>query len=637
MAEASTESGSGAGSEAKRQRERPLTVGGVIAGRLGAAWRPLSAAVAGQVISVLVTMYTTRMIGNAMESAGRFLLTPAQLAVTFTMIAAMLLFAVGARRYSDRAVLLHILEVSCEIVLKGYRCCRQHMLADESKELSGAAVRKVLRARQNYDTLISNAYFTLLPAIVGIPFAVCITAIDSWPGALAMLVCLVPMLLATVAYGRRHVTPLLRESAALDSRLSAELSDILGNHETVTAWDTHHYETARLSGFCERWRERTGPAWGHLVDNAMLQNALAAITLVVPLAVVAACTLAGHGSIGAATTVVGASFVLRSSLGAFGKATREFYTSISDLQEFIDLLNESPDEEAPGELPAFRSGKMDIQFENVSFLYPGRPGSGLRKIDLTIASHQTVGVVGSSGSGKTTLLKMLLGINRPSSGRVVIAGQDLSLVERGSLRRQIATVSQDTPMFERTLLENMTYGIGWVSQDKIDEVVRAIGLGSFIDSLPDGYQTRVGERGASLSGGERQRVAIARALLSGRPLLIFDEATASLDAATEASTQAAIERLGGDRTCIVVAHRLSTVRHSDRILVLNEGRVVADGSHDDLIRSGNAAYLRLLGKQAPGYVMQPGQGDAGLSSVADSAARRRDDRYSVSRANGTGG
>ncbi|MCX4162788.1 MULTISPECIES: ABC transporter ATP-binding protein [Paraburkholderia] len=628
-AEAPTARGATA-SKTMDEGKRALTVGMFIKGRLRVAWRSLSAAVAAQVISVMVTMYTTRMIGNTMESAGRNLLTPEQLGVTFAVIAGVLLCAIGARRYGDRAVLLHILEVSCEIVLVGYRSCRQRMLADAGDELGGAAIRKVLRARQNYDAVISNAYFTLLPAIVGIPFAICVTAIDSWPGALAMLVCLLPMLFATVSYGRRHVTPLLRESAALDSRLSAELSDVLGNHETVTAWDTHQYETTRLSWFCERWRERTGPAWKQLVDNAMLQNALATVTLIVPLAVVAACALAGHGSVGAATTVVGASFVLRSSLAAFGKATREFYTSISDLREFVDLLNTPQDDNASRELPAFRDGKMDIQFDNVSFLYEGRSGSGIRGIDLTIASNQMVGVVGSSGSGKTTLLKILLGINQPTSGRILIAGQDLALVEPGSLRRRIAIVAQDAPMFARTLLENMTYGIDWVSQEEIDEVVRAIGLGSLVDSLPDGYQTQVGERGASLSGGERQRVAIARALLSGRPLLIFDEATANLDAVTEASAQTAIERLAGEQTCIVVAHRISTLRNADRIVVLSGGRIVADGNHDELVRSGNSAYQRLLGTQASS------NGVAGTSPSAEGGAASQDNPDLISLANETG-
>lgn len=590
--------------DARPPRGEPgqLSVAGFLRGQLLEAWWPLSGAITGQLVFVLVAMATTRMIGNAMEAASHGAQSLGALCTRFALIAALLLFGICVRRYADRAVMEHILTVSCAIVQQGYERAEESrseagaLGGPAGQDRSGATVRKILRARQNYDVLVSSCYFSLLPAALGIPFAIGVTALDSWPGALAMLICLTPMLFATTLFGRRHVTPLLRESARLDSRLSAELSDVLGNHATVTSWDTHHYETGRLQRLSECWRERTAPAWGRLVDNAMLQNALSAVTLVVPLAVVAAELLARHGNIAAATTVVGASFVLRSSLGTFGKAVRDVHTSLSDLHEYVDLLNASQPAVAQRELAAFRAAEMRIRFDAVDFHYPGRRESGVRALDVAIEPNQTVGVVGGSGSGKTTFLKLILGIHVASAGRVTVDGQDVAQMRRGSLRRHIALVAQDTPMFQRTLLENMTYGIGHVRRKTIDAVVRAVGLDVLVASLSDGYATMVGERGASLSGGERQRVAIARALLSNRRLLIFDEATANLDIVTEARAQAAIERFAAGRTCIIVAHRLSTVRHADRILVFSEGRIVADGSHDELVRRGDPAYRRLLGE-----------------------------------------
>ena len=248
-----------------------------------------------------------------------------------------------------------------------------------------------------------------------------------------------------------------------------------------------------------------------------------------------------------------------------------------------------------------REGAID--FEHLSFAYRDAASGENVFDDLTlhVAAGQRVGLVGKSGSGKTTLTKLLLRLDDVQGGRVLVDGQDVSRCTQQSLRRQVAYVPQEALLFHRSIRENIAYGRPDATDEQIREAARLANATEFIDRLPRGFDTMVGERGVKLSGGQRQRVAIARAILTDAPILVLDEATSALDSESEALVQEALENLMRGRTSIVVAHRLSTVAALDRIVVLADGEIVEDGTHAQLVEAGGE-YASLWSRQTGAFL-----------------------------------
>ena len=262
-------------------------------------------------------------------------------------------------------------------------------------------------------------------------------------------------------------------------------------------------------------------------------------------------------------------------------------------ERLLELLAMVPVLASPARPKALPQGALSVTLRDVHFAYPSRPEqAAIRGLDLDIQAGETVAIVGASGAGKSTLLQLMLRFHDPSAGRIQLGGVDLPDLNLQMLRRAIGLVPQQVVVFSGTALENIRYGVAEASEAEVEAAARAAHAHDFIAALPQGYHTHLGERGVALSGGQRQRIAIARALLKSPQLLLLDEATASLDAESERLVQQALEQLGQDRTVVVIAHRLATVRRADRILVLDQGRLIAQGTHQALMTS-SPHYARL--------------------------------------------
>jgi ATP-binding cassette subfamily B protein len=262
-------------------------------------------------------------------------------------------------------------------------------------------------------------------------------------------------------------------------------------------------------------------------------------------------------------------------------------------------------EDRPG-AAVFRPGRGEIAFDRVSFRYGGQSSALYRDFSLVLKGGERVGLVGPSGSGKSTFVKLIQRLHDIDQGEIRIDGQNIAMLTQESLRSAISLVPQEPLLFHRSLGENIAYGRPGVSRDEIVKAAIKAHAHDFIMALPDGYDTLVGERGVKLSGGERQRVALARAVLADARILIFDEATSSLDSISEALMQQALEDVIEDRTTIIVAHRLSTVQKVDRILVFDRGRIVEQGTHAELLARPNGHYQGLFRSQALGLVGEIG-------------------------------
>ena len=311
----------------------------------------------------------------------------------------------------------------------------------------------------------------------------------------------------------------------------------------------------------------------------------------------------GRLSSGDVVSLVGVQSLLNGYLRDFGSHVRHFQKCVNDMEDVVLFADATPDVLDAPDAPPLKVGAGRIVFDHVRFRYPNGARPIYDGLDLVIEPGERVGLVGASGAGKSTLVRLLQRAYDIEGGAIRIDEQDIAHVTLASLRRAIGVVAQDPILFHRSLAENIAFGRPSATREAVRAAARRAHADVFIEGLADGYDTLVGERGVKLSGGERQRVAIARAILAGNPILVLDEATSSLDSVSEHHIRAAIEELSRGRTTLVVAHRLSTVQRLDRILVFENGRIVEDGSHADLLRRPGGVYRRLFETQSSGMAI----------------------------------
>lgn len=552
--------------------------------------------------------------------------------VALTVAAGTLLtFGIGIRQLVDRgftagdAALLDraLLVLACAIVVLAVASFARYFLVSWIGERVIADIRKAVF---NHVVSLSPAYFettrtgeilsrlttdtTLLQTVVGTSVSIALRNFLLLVGGLALLMVTSPRLtgfvlvvvpfvvLPIIVYGRR-VRKFSRESQDRVADVGAYVDETLLGIRTVQAFN--HEDEDRL-----RFAWRSEQAFETAVRRIRARAWLTALVILLVFGAVAAIlwiggqdVLAGRMSGGELAAFVFYAVVVAGSVGAIGEVIGDLQRAAGATERLVDLLSTQPDIQAPENpepMPEPAEGRL--AFEEVNFHYPARPDlPALNEFTLAVDSGERVALVGPSGAGKTTVFQLLLRFYDPDHGRILMDGVDLGRVDPKAVRQRIGFVSQDPVIFSENAWENIRYGRPNASDEEVLEAARAAACLDFLQALPDGLDTFLGERGVRLSGGQRQRLAIARAILRNPAILLLDEATSALDAESERMVQDALEHIMEGRTTLVIAHRLATVQKADRIVVMDKGRIVDSGPHSELIKDREGLYARLAALQ----------------------------------------
>lgn len=547
----------------------------------------------------LLCLLAAKGAGLSVPLVLRELIDSLNLELSLLSVPVLLLLAYGAARLAERlfAELRQIVfarvmaGTSRTVMLLVFRHLHALSLKFHLERRTGGLARDVERGGSAISDLLDWALYTILPTLIEVSLVtiVLLTLYDA-SFALIVLATLAGYITYTIMVTEWR-TRFYREAVEADTNASANAIDSLLNYETVKYFSNEEHEAQRYDKTLQRMEATQIKSYKSLAILNIGQNLIVSTGVTVLMWRAASGVVAGELTVGDLVLVNAYLLQMAVPLHLLGTMYRQVRQAMTNLARLFGLLDEQldvQDRDGASELP---SGRASVRFAAVEFGYDPRRQI-LHGIDFEIAPGQTVAVVGHSGSGKSTLARLLYRFYDVQGGAIEINGLDLRDYQQASLRRAIAIVPQDTVLFNDSILYNIQYGRPAASREEVEQAARAAHIHDFILSLPDGYETQVGERGLKLSGGEKQRVAIARALLKNPSLLIFDEATSALDSKSEKAIQAELDRLSQGRTTLTIADRLSTVMNADQILVMDQGRIIERGRHAELLaRQGHYAHM----------------------------------------------
>jgi len=448
-----------------------------------------------------------------------------------------------------------------------------------------------------WDTII----WSVLPLVVSLVGSIIVLSTLLWQYALFLLIFSIVFSLV-VYYGSKPMAKLTKKEAKTSNKLNGQLADVISNVLAVKSSGAEATEQKFFAKTVSSWRNSSLDVMRGFLKVSTIYSS---INMVIKIGAIAFAVYAAQNnlvSVASVYLIITYTGSVAHELWNMNGIMRNYNRIIGNANDMVEIL------QTPTTLIDKSDSKLkvtngEISMDKITFTHDEGQGDTLfQDFSLNIKPGEKIGLVGASGSGKTTLTKLLLRFADIDSGKITIDGQDISEVTQASLRAKIAYVPQEPLLFHRSVRENIAYGRPDATDAEIEEAAKKAGAYDFIVGLKDGFDTMVGERGIKLSGGQRQRVAIARAILKDAPILVLDEATSALDSESEALIQKSLETLMKNRTSIVIAHRLSTIAKLDRIIVLKDGKIVEDGSHDELINKKRGVYAKLWARQSGGFI-----------------------------------
>ncbi len=494
------------------------------------------------------------------------------------------------------------IRASYELARRSFDVLSNQSMTFHTNRFGGSLVSATQKYVGAYATLMDTFTYSLLPGVATVAMTIALLA-PLVPAYVVLLAAVLAIYVVVVLKLYRKILPINAAASAAQNRLSGELSDSITNIMAVKTAGREAYEQEVFRRASEEVRQADSARMRRTVRTGAVTSTL----IVLMMALTAVFIAGGNAWLGISGGTLVMMFTYTNTLAVrlnmLSAMFQQINRALGDAHDLTVALDEPLLVADDPNAPELRVTAGRIDFEGVGFRYADADAQDRVFDDFTleIPAGQRVGLVGRSGSGKTTLTTLLLRLEDLTRGRIVIDGQDIAHVTQTSLRRQIAYVAQEPMLFHRSIRENIAYGRPDASDAEVERAAREANAWEFIERLPDGLDTEVGERGVKLSGGQRQRVAIARAILMDAPILVLDEATSALDSESERLIQDALENLMRGRTAIVVAHRLSTVASLDRIVVLSHGAIAEDGTHEELVAAGGE-YASLWSRQTGSFL-----------------------------------
>jgi ATP-binding cassette, subfamily B, bacterial len=470
-----------------------------------------------------------------------------------------------------------------------------------TNSFAGATSRKIRRGVDSIEGILDRIWFNFIPAVIGVIGLTVVLAVYAPPIAVAMFIGMV-LYAALSIVNNLYLARLYAWVDEQDTKINANVVDTFTGNALVKAFGTERREDTRHGSLLGEWQHRQWKTWRTATWMTLSQFLF--LILIEAVVLVLAAWLWSRGEFTPGGFIVITFYVgqLWARLTEIGRNLRDYLRNMAHCEEMVGLsLQPIRVQDRPGAIDLM-ADKGGIELTNVGFRYEAGSRWVFRNFSVTIRPGERIALVGHSGGGKSTFVKLLFRLYDLEEGAICIDDQDIAGVTQKSLRGALSLVPQDPLLFHRSIAENIAYARPDTDRATIERAARQAHAHEFIEKLPHGYETLVGERGVKLSGGERQRVAIARAIVADRPILILDEATSSLDSVSESYIQDALDTLMEGRTSIVIAHRLSTIKKADRILVIEEGRLVEEGTHAELVAKEGGAYRRLYELQAGGFI-----------------------------------